>query len=67
MTNRRRLILTILSLSFGMLLAAMIFYLKWGQFSDKTWLSFLTVFGYSALIVIAIGWFLQRRSRKNDS
>ncbi len=67
MTNRRRLTLTIFSLLFGMLLSAMIFYMRWGQFSEQTWLSFMTVFGYSALIVVGIGWYLQHRSRKKDS
>jgi hypothetical protein len=64
MTNRRRMILTVASLLFGMGLAAMIFYMKWGTFSGQTWLTFMTVFGYSALIVIGIGWYLQRRSKK---
>ncbi len=65
MTNRRRFILTTASLLFGMTLSAMLFYMKWGTFTGKTWLNFLTVFGYSALIVIGVGWFLQRRSNKN--
>lgn len=67
MTNKRRYILTAASLTLGMLLSLLIFYLKKGKFDNQTWLSFGTVFLYSLLIVLGIGWYLQRKSSRNKN
>lgn len=65
MTNKRRYFLTIVSLSVGMIISLLIFYLKKGKFDNHTWLSYGTVFTYSLLIVLGIGWYLQRKSKKD--
>ena len=69
MTNKRRYFLTIVSLSIGMIISLLISYLKKGKLDSKAWLSYGTVFTYSLLIVLGIGWYLQRKSKKekNDS
>jgi uncharacterized membrane protein len=66
MTNKRRLTLTIISLTIGMVAAVFIFYAKRGKFDNQTWLFFGTVMGYSILIVAGIGWYLQRKSNKKN-
>jgi|GEM_PF-902952 len=66
MTNKRRFILTTVSLSLGMIAAVFIFLARRGKFDNQTWLFFGTVMGYSILIVAGIGWYLQRKSNKKN-
>lgn len=66
MTNKRRYVLTAVSLSIGLILSLVIFYIKRGKFDNQTWLFFGTVMGYSILIVLGIGWYLQRKSKKKN-
>ncbi|MBL7928153.1 MAG: hypothetical protein JNL47_01595 [Bacteroidia bacterium] len=66
MTNRRRAILTGVSLSIGFLLSILLFYFKKGQFDQQSLFFLGTVMAYSILIVVGIGWYLQRNSKKKD-
>ncbi|MFI5217966.1 MAG: hypothetical protein ACHQNT_00660 [Bacteroidia bacterium] len=66
MTDKRRYTLTAISLTIGLAMSVLIFYIKRGTFDNQTWLFFGTVMGYSILIVFGIGWFLQRRSKKKN-
>jgi hypothetical protein len=63
MTNRRRAILTGVSLSIGFLLSILLFYFKKGKLDQQSWFFLGTVLAYSILIVVGIGWYLQRKSK----
>lgn len=63
MTNRRRAILTAVSLSIGFLLSILLFYFKKGQLDQQSWYFLGTVLAYSILIVVGIGWYLQKKSK----
>jgi hypothetical protein len=64
MTNRRRAILTGVSLTIGFLLSILLFYLKKGKLDDQSLFFLGTVLAYSIIIVAGIGWYLQRKSKK---
>lgn len=66
MTNRRRIFLTTMSLGIGTALSFFIFYLKKGSLDKESLLYLGTVFGYSALIVVGIGWYLQKKGNKDS-
>ena len=64
MTNRRRFFLTTISLTIGTILSVGIIFLKKGSLDRESLFYLATVFGYSVLIVVGIGWYLQRKSNK---
>jgi hypothetical protein len=67
MTNKRRYILTAASLTMGMILSVGLIFFKKRTFDRESLLYLGTVFAYSVLIVIGIGWYLQRKSNKKDN
>lgn len=68
MSPRRRIILTVLSVSIGTALSVWLFKMKNSgkPLSDNDWLWLSTNFGFSLLIVLGIGIYLLKRKDKND-
>lgn len=68
MSNRRRLVLTVVSVLIGTVLSVLIFKMKNRnqEFTNNEWLWLGTNFGFSLLIVIGIGFYFLRKKDKDD-
>ena len=69
MSDKRRLVIIIISISIGMGVSALLFYAKkQGQpFNNEDYLWMGTNLFFSLLIVIGIGFFFLKKKNKNNS